>query len=266
MLRYPLQAARVLEQIASVDAAAFLQGSEPNIAKHVVAAMFPNIAASCLANMNAQPAAKLLNEMPVSNTARIYRLFNKEKQQELSKFLTSKNRTRIKRLLSYASLSAGELMNPNVDMLLENFSVADAIRRIEQYQRSVKCEIFVVDYAHRFLGIVDLGKLLIAKQNTKLRDIMSREIRPLSVNMSSDRLISHPGWVTRQRLPVLDSDNTLLGILDYSRVKQVSGHESELPQDPMENLVSLASLYWLSSIQLLESLLSINVKKDRRWR
>lgn len=263
LLRYPFQAARVLEQISPADTAAFLEQSEPNITKHVVAAMFPNFAASCLGKMRAQPAAKLLNEMPISNTARIYRLLNQEKQQELSKLLTSKYRLRIRRLLTYSTLSAGDLMNPNVDMLLDNLTVADAIRRIARYQQPVKCEIFIVDQAHHFRGVVDLGKLIIAKQHVKLSDILSRQIRTLSVNLSSDRLLTHPGWANRQRLPVLDSDNTLVGILDYSRVKQISIKESET-QDPMENLISLASLYWLSSMQLLESLLSIKVSKPRR--
>jgi len=264
LLRYPVQAARVLEQVSAADAAAFFQGSESNVTKHIVAAMIPNFAASCLGKMTTQTAAKLLNEMPVSNSARIYRLLHQEKQQELSKLLSHKNRLRIRRLLNHATLSAGELMNPNVDMLLENFTVADAIRRIERYQRTVKCEIFVVDQAHRFLGVVDLGMLLIAKQHVKLRDIMSRKIRALSVNVGSDSLLSHPGWAGRQRLPVIDSDNTLVGILDYSRVKQISDNESGITQDPMENLISLASLYWLSSIQLLESLLNIKVSKQRR--
>lgn len=148
-------------------------------------------------------------------------------------------------------------MNPNVDMLPDSLTVADAIRRIERYRHSVKCEIVVVDDKHRFVGVVDLSKLLTSKQNTKLSDIMSRTVRPVSAHATAEKLSAHPGWKGRQRLPVVESDNTLVGILDYARVKEIVDKEQGVVLEPTGNIMSLAGLYWLSMAQLLDSLLNI---------
>ncbi|WP_455201267.1 magnesium transporter MgtE N-terminal domain-containing protein [Kaarinaea lacus] len=263
LLRYPVEAARVLEQVSTEYVVALLQEIPTKTATAVVIAMLPNIAAACLGKMETTRAAHLLNDIPVTRAARIYRLINPEKQQEISSKLSAKYRMRIRRLLSYTSLSAGDFMNPNVDMLPDNLTVGDAIRHIERYRQPVKCEIYVVDNSHRFLGVVDLGKLLTAKQHIRLRHIMTRKVLPVSVHAGTEKILDHKGWANRLRLPVVDSENILVGILDYARVRGTVDSDITLTRDPMENVLSLATLYWLSMMQLLESILNITAIKKR---
>lgn len=257
---YPVEAARVLEQIKKEDAAVFLTTVPSVNAATVLEAMIPSLAAGCLGAMDAAHASKLLQAIPGSAAAHIFRLINPDKQNELSPQLSKKFKSRIRRILDYASLSAGDLMNPNVDMLPDSLTVADAIRRMERYRQSVKCEIVVVDNNHRYLGVVELSKLLTSKQQTKLGDIMSRSVRSISVNATADKLATHTGWKGRQRLPVVENDNTLVGILDYARVKEIVDREQGVLHEPAENIMSLAGLYWLSMMQLLDSLLNIGAK------
>lgn len=257
---YPVEAARVLEQIKKEDAAVFLTTVPSVNAATVLEAMIPSLAAGCLGSMDAAHASKLLQAIPSSAAAHIFRLINPDKQNELSPQLSKKFKSRIRRILDYASLSAGDLMNPNVDMLPDSLTVADAIRRVERYRQSVKCEIVVVDNNHRYLGVVELSKLLTSKQQTKLGDIMSRSVRSISVNATADKLATHTGWKGRQRLPVVENDNTLVGILDYARVKEIVDREQGVLREPAENIMSLAGLYWLSMMQLLDSLLNIGAK------
>ena len=261
LTRYPADAARVLEQLSPQDVAALFEETPSSIAVVVLTAMLPNFSAACLSAMDAEYAANLMDSMPVTNASRIFNLIGQDKQKELSKELTSKTRKRIQRILSYRTLSAGDLMNPNVDMLLDNLTVADAVRRIERHRQSVKCEIYVVDNTHRFQGVVDLGKLLTSRQQVRLRDIMSRSLRTVSVHASSESLLASSAWAGRQRLPVVEGDNTLVGIIDYERVKETVDKDYNVNRDPMENLLSLAGLYWLTLVHLLDSLLNIAAAK-----
>lgn len=263
LVRHPVDAARVLEELSSADVAALLEEIPATVATTALITMLPNYSAACLSAMEPNDAAAMLSSMPVTNAARIFSLMGREKQKSLSKEISSKTRKRILRILNYRAMTAGDLMNPNVDMLLENLTVADAIRRIERYRQSVKCEIYVVDNLHRFLGVVDLGKLLTSRQQVRLCDVMSRSYKSVSVHASSESLLTSPVWSGRQRLPVIESDNTLVGILDYERVKETVDKDYNLNRDPMESLFSLAGLYWLTLVQLLDSLLNIAaVKKE----
>jgi Mg/Co/Ni transporter MgtE len=261
LTRHPVDAARVLEQLSPLDVAALFEETPTNVAATALAAMLANSSAACLSVMDPETAAALLDSMPVTNAARIFSLLSQEKQKVLSKELSAKTRKRILRFLSYRALSAGDLMNPNVDMLMENLTVADAIRRIERHRQSVKCEIYIVDKLHRFLGFVDLGNLMTSRQQVRLRDIMGRSLPTVSVHASSESLLNNSSWAGRRRLPVVESDNTLVGILDYERVKEAVDKDYNQNRDPMENLFSLAGLYWLTLVQLLDSMLNIAVVK-----
>ena len=159
--------------------------------------MLPTFAAGCIARMEASLAASWLAATPVTTSVRIFRLLHPEVQAAISSYLSTRTRNRIRRILNYASLSAGDLMDPNVHMLAESLTVADAIRRIGQYRQSIGCEIFVVDNTHHLQGTVELDKLLTSKQHIKLKDIKKRIRRAVSAYTSSEQLLSHPGWIKR---------------------------------------------------------------------
>ena len=255
VLQHPDEAARVLEQLAMPDVAALLQELSPVTAGAVLDAMMPRLAAACLGNMEVPQAARILAEIPVNSAARIHRLLNTDQRKQVARQLGARFRNRMRKVLDYAALSAGDLMNPNVDMLTQNLLVADALRRIERYRQAVKCEIYVVDQQHRLVGVVETGVLLSAGLNVRLRQLLSRNVVPVSVYTANEKLISHAGWDRHLRLPVVDGEQRLVGILDYAQVKG-SLRQEVAPHDPIDNLVSIAGLYWLSLLQLLDSLLS----------
>ena len=256
LLCHPLEAARALELVSAEHVAALFNDLAAEIVSPVLASMLPNMAAGCLTRMEAPTAAKLVTEMPVTHAARIYRLLQPAKQEELSSHLSDKTQRRLRRSLDYSSLSAGDLMDPNVIMLPDDLTVADAIRRIERHSHAVSCEIYVVDSSHHLLGVIDLGKLLTSSHPVRLRDIMTRTVRLVPAHASAENLLSHPGWATRRKLPVVERDNTLVGVLDYMRMQEATGESAVGNHDPSQNLLSLVSLYWLSMIKLLDSLLS----------
>lgn len=258
LLGYPTEAARVLEHVSGEHVAALFNELPPQTGAPVVASMLPEMAAACLGLMEALPAAKLLTELPVASAARIYRLLAPAKQDELSGHFSEKTRNRLRRYLKYPPASAGALMDPAISMLPDNVTVAEAIRRIERFGHPVSCEIYIIDDAHHLVGMIELGRLMTSSHHARLRDIMSRKTQPVSMHATAETLLSHPGWATRRRLPVVERDNTLAGVLDYTFLQEAIGNTGIVrPRDPLENLLSLAGLYWLSVAQLLDSMLSI---------
>ena len=99
--------------------------------------------------------------------------------------------------------------------------------------------------------MIVLGKLLTSSHHAKMRDIMNRKSQSVFTQASAETLLSHPGWKTRRRLPVVERDNTLVGALDYMHLcDSVDEMETTSSRDPLENMLSLAGLYWLSLAQL----------------
>ena len=258
LVRYPVEAARTLEQVSASHVAALLSELPLPLSTPVMAAMLPAKAASSLALLTDASAAKLLADLPVASAARIYRLLSQSKQNSVSTQLSQKVLTQLQHYLDYPATSVGALLDSMIEMLPQKTTVADAIRHIERLEHSISNEIYIIDDSHELVGMVELGKLLTANHNARLGDIMSRKTQPVYAHVTALSLLSHPGWVTRRRLPVIDRDNTLLGVLHYTSLQDsAGGMDFRQSRDPLENLLSLASLYWLSMAQLLASVLNI---------
>jgi magnesium transporter len=257
LMSYPAEAARVLEQVSAEHVAALLAALSPPVGTPLLAALMPASAVTCLAKMEPLQAAKWLTELAPTSAARIFRLLSNSQQEEISANLVEKSRRLLQRQLEYPMDSVGALLNPRIDMLPNEITVGDTLHRIERLGRSVNNEIYIIDAEHHLVGVLDSAKLLTSKHSNKLRDIMNSKTQSLLVHANAAGMMHHPGWKTQRRLPVVDRDNTLLGALDYQHLQEmVEQRENTGQADPLENLISLASLYWLSVAQLLDSLLS----------
>jgi len=258
LVRHPVEAARVLEQVSAEHVAVLFNVLPPLTVAPVMTAMLPETAAACFALMETLPATKLLAELPALPAAHIYRLLPAAKQSELSALLSDKTRNQLRRRLKYRSASVGALLELAIDRLPDNITVAEAIRRLERLDRPVKCEIYIVDDGNHLVGIIELGQLLVLNHQVRVRDVMNRKTHAVSVQASAESLLSHPAWSTRRRLPAVERDNTLVGVLDYTCLREAFGEAGDVvKRDPMENLLSLAGLYWLSMAQLLDGVLNM---------
>jgi magnesium transporter len=266
LLNYPADAARALELVSVEDVAALFGEFPPHVLATVIASMLPTKAADCLAVMAAESAAKLLASCPVTAAARIYRLLVSAKQHELSVYLTDKTRSQIHHFLDYPPESVGALMDPGVAMLPENITVTEAVRRIERLGYPVGCEVYVIDDRHHYVGMIELGRLLVSNNHARVRDIINRKIPTVSAHANATSLYSHLGWSTQRRLPVVDRNNLLVGALAFARLQETPAETTDIViRDPLENLLSLTSLYWLSVAQLLDSVLNL-VRMDKGGR
>lgn len=259
LLDYPIEAARVLEQVSAEDVAALIVELPIDTAALVFAAMLPEKSAVCLERIEGAPAVKLLTQMPVTSAARIFRLLSVTKQEALMSSISEKTKKRLRRYLNYPASSAGALLDLKFDMLPENITVADAVRRIEHLGHSVSCELYIVNDLHQLVGMIELGRLLTSNHHSPLRSIMTRKSQPVSVHAMAESLPAHPGWVNRRRLPVVERDNTLIGVLEYRRLQEVMADTgSSSSRDPVESFLSLTRLYWVSLAQLLNSFFSVS--------
>ena len=264
LTRYPAEAAQALESVSVEYVAAFYCELPPQLVASVMVFMLPQITATCIEAMPPMTAAKFLTELPVSSVVRIYRLLVQDKQNEILEHLPENTRSQLRRHLAYPDESVGALLNPKVDMLPVNITVADAMRRIERLDHAISCEIFIVDEQHHLMGSIELGKLLVASNQAYIRDVMERKAQQVSIHTPAQSLSLHPGWMNRRRLPVVERDNTLLGTLEYSTLQGAMGERRpDSIHNSLGGLSSLASLYWLSMAQLMDSVLDL-AQSNRR--
>ncbi len=255
LCNYPSDAARVLEKI-SADHVSILFGELPEkTVAEVLSFMMPAKVGEFFQLMPLPRAEKIFAQLPSSFALRVCRLLPMEKCEQLIASLSEKTQKKIKRNLFYPSGTVGYLLNPVVTMLEENLSVGGVLRNVERFNHSLDCEVYVVDSKHCLQGAIRLGDLLKANRDCKLKDIMDRKIQPVLVHTKAKALLQHLGWLKCHSLPVIDREGTLVGVLEYARLRDEYGEGNVEPVDPLAAILSLANMYWLVMVQLISSLL-----------
>ncbi len=134
-------------------------------------------------------------------------------------------------LLGYPEYSVGRLMTPDYVAVRSSWTVEESLDHVRKYGKDAETVdiLYVVDEKWHLLDDIPLGTLILASPEAKVESIMDREF--LSVHASHDqeeavRLMKKYNLIV---LPVVDSQNILLGVVTVDDVIDV--YEEEVTED-----------------------------------
>lgn len=163
----------------------------------------------------ADDAADLIEEMP-ANVAR--KLLNNA---------TEETRKDINMLLKYPDDSAGSIMTTEYIRLKEQTTVKevfDIIRRQGVHKETIYT-CYVTDSNKKLSGIVSVKDILFADPDAKVGDIMNPSVIRVSTTDTYDKVASMFTKYGFVALPVVDSDDIIMGIVTVDDVLQVIKEE-----------------------------------------
>jgi magnesium transporter len=147
--------------------------------------------------------ARLLDELPAKVAKRLLQSLSDDERR-----LTTL-------LLGYPEDAAGRLMTPEFVSLREQMTVADAMAKIrrEGLDAETVYALPVLDDQRHLLGVIGLRALVVADPDAVVGDLMTRQV--YSVHTDTDRedaarLVRDAGLIA---LPVLDSEDRLVGVI-----------------------------------------------------
>jgi len=145
------------------------------------------------------------------------------------------------------------VMDTNSFFLPDGLTVAEAIKRVRRHRRAVGCEIFVVDRARRLAGVVQTDALLKAAHHGSLGPLVRTRTPFLRTRARIAAARGHVGWQNQRRLPVVESDGTLVGTIDYRTVLEefASTEATPEPVDTLGGVLDLVQLYWVAMANVL---------------
>src|SRR5207249_2116883 len=106
--------------------------------------------------------------------------------------------------------------------LSEDTTAQEAIRRL---QRATDAEmvfyIYVTDKEDHLVGVLSLRQLLTVPPETPLKNIMTRDVMSVSVDMDQEEVARQVASYNLLAIPVVEKDNTLVGIITVDDVVDV---------------------------------------------
>jgi magnesium transporter len=200
--------------------------------------------------------------MKTAGAVRLLKAMDQSTAQRLLTHLSRDHYSLIQRLLVYPPDSAGRLMDPVSFLLPDSVHVSDAKKRVEQGAGLVGCEIYVIDDDFRLAGLVELNTLMTKKSRTLVKDIMKRHSQVVPVRAGITTLPAYKAWKTFRTLPVVESDNTVVGVLRYQDMVNALASENTNPvnADTSEDVIAVAGLFWNALTDMLDTTLSFRTR------
>ena len=186
-----------------------------------------SITVRLLENESSSRIASILEEASSNEQAYLMGLVEDEFATSVIELLQAEEQEELEEMMAYPEDSAGILMYTDVFTLHEETRARAAIVALQdQDEVEMVFYLYADDDDGRLTGVVSLRDLVTTPSETKLKDIMSRKVyavRPETDQEEVARIVSQYNFLA---VPVVDSEEQLLGIVTVDDVVDVIREEA----------------------------------------
>ncbi len=211
-----------------------------------------------LSELNVNQAAKIVSYMDSDDAVDVLEQMEASAKEKIVKLLDADSSHDIHLILSYDEDEIGSMMTTNFVAIKKELSVRQAMRElVEQAGENDNIStVYVVDDADKFYGAIDLKDLIIARENTALKDIISTSYPYVTDHEKIENCIETIKDYAEDSLPVLTDSGELIGILTAQDI--VEAVDDEMGED-------YAKLAGLTAEEDLHEKTSTSIKKRLPW-
>ena len=244
---HPADQADMLERLSNEKLNIFLTILGRSLDPEVLVYLDHNVQEKVFDILGPKALAKAIPELHSDDAVEILQELEEKDRNVVIKQLPKADRILVEEALSYPEYSAGRLMQREFLAFPGNWTVGqtiDHMRANPQDEEDSFYSIYIVDPAHRLMGVISLSKLLSAKRPVRLNDLM--ELKPRNVNVETDQeevalLFQQYGLVN---MPVVDNADRLLGVIIVDDIVDVINEEAE---EDLQGLTGVSDLSITSS-------------------
>ncbi|MEV0298926.1 magnesium transporter [Nocardia sp. NPDC050710] len=189
----------VFEELEPIDQQQILQGLRDQSFRDLVE------------NMDPDDRARMLHEAPAKVAKKVLA------------GLSPRERRMTAALLGYPEGSVGLYMTPEVVALPRNLTVAEALQTVRDKGSNAETvyTLPVVDAGRRLIGIVELRELVLSKPDTMVSELVVTEPAFVRAADSAERAARLMRETNDLNLPVVDSEDRLVGLLTIDDAVEV---------------------------------------------
>lgn len=186
-----------------------------------------------------EAVAQALDELDSDDATTILEDLEEDRRERILEDLAPVDRAELERSLAYEEESAGRLMQTEFVAVPEFWTVGETIDyargRGEELPETFY-EIYVIDPAHRLLGIVQLAALLRQPRETAMEDIMDDPMTTLTPDLDQEEVAFRFQKYSLASAPVTDSAGRLVGMITVDDMVDV------IQEEHAEDLLALSNV------------------------
>jgi magnesium transporter len=183
--------------------------------------------------------ARLITDMPPDDRADLFKRMPDDKLESVLPALAQAEREDIRRLAAYEEGTAGAVMTSDYATLVPGLTAIKAIERLRDVapDKETIYYTYVVDEKRRLLGFVSLKDLIVAQRDTRIEDLMHREVIFACVSDDQEDVARKIQRYDLIALPVVNGGDALVGIITHDDAMDIMTQEQT---EDMEKFMAIA--------------------------
>ena len=164
--------------------------------------------------------ARVLEEMAPDERVDFIKALPPERTEEILPLVAQAERNDIRKLIQYKEGTAGAVLTTEYASLSPDITVKQAIEnlKLQAFNRETIYYTYVIDNARKLVGFVSLKDLIIAESSRIIRDVMHTNVINVNLNEDEAEVAQKLSDYDLLAIPVVDDQNTLVGIVTYDDV------------------------------------------------
>jgi magnesium transporter len=190
---------------------------EEGVRDEIVAELPDHILAAAVQDLETDDVVYLAEDM------------DEPQQERILRALDEADRAAVEQSLKYGEETAGRLMQREVVVAPEHWTVGDAIdfMRAEEWLPESFYDIVIVDPQMHPVGMVALGRLMGAGRTVRLKELMDEDFRTIRADQGQEDVAYLFNKYHLTTAPVVDADGRLVGVITIDDAMEVLEEEAE---------------------------------------
>jgi magnesium transporter len=226
---HPADIADLLEQVSDGLRSRLLHKWNGGIVGDVLSELDESIREDIIDGLNATELADAVRDLDSDDVVDLLEDLDEPQQEAILDALDDAERMVVEQSLSFPQDSAGRLMQREVVMAPEHWTVGQAIDYLRRHQDLPEqfYHIILIDPRMRPTGYVTLGKLLCATTAAPLKEIIEDSFRTIPAEQPEKDVAYAFNHYHLISAPVVDADNRLVGVITIDDAMTVLDEEYE---------------------------------------
>lgn len=178
--------------------------------------------------MSREELAKLMAAMSHDDRVDFFKALDPKAQEALLPGLAKAERDDLRRLAAFPEGTVGSIMTSDYATLLPTMNPAQALDALRRQASDVETVYYayVVDQAHKLLGVISLRDLLLARTRQTVADVMEADPVVVQVDAEQEEAAALIARYDLIALPVVDDAGRMVGIVTADDAMDVAEEEA----------------------------------------
>ena len=226
---HPADIADIIEQLNTTDRARFIRLYDTEFYGDILSEIDEHIREEVISELKPDVLAEAVRDLESDDVVDIVEDLEEEQKETILDALDEGDRVAVQSLLSYPEQSAGRLMQREVVMAPEHWSVGMAIDflRNDAILPEQFYHIVLVDPRLHPVGNVSLGKLMSSKRSVLLKEIIEDVFQVIPADQDEADVAYAFNQYHLISAPVVDMENRVVGVITIDDAMVVLDEELE---------------------------------------